>query len=392
MLKLNKLFYTTADDVFYDRIKPSTAQRSYLMDCKNDIRDYLKPRISKATVKVLGMEEAVEPRFRTQGSWAYKTCVQPAHSPDQEMDWDFGVYLPVRVWEDNGQPRAMAKAYFNLVEGILSALCKEKSWTLNTEKQTCIRIHVSNWAHIDIPLYAAPEEKFTEIIEKSLALESMQKAITADSAGDYEEAGVEEPLQQAWEDLDEIVLATRSGEWRQSDPEAVSRWFNDRVAQHGEQLRRVCRYVKAWRDFHWPDGGGPSSVCIMIAIGQTFEQQPRRDDLALEKSVIQLANLVKNDIRENAIDDGLADFNASLTEDKKAEASNKALDLATALCRSRSYAVAMTGQAVSELQSQFGMRIPSRNDLVSADDGYESIRSIPAERVPAPIVKATSAG
>ena len=138
MLKLNKLFYTTADDVFYDRIKPSTAQRSYLMDCKNDIRDYLKPRISKATVKVLGMEEAVEPRFRTQGSWAYKTCVQPAHSPDQEMDWDFGVYLPVRVWEDNGQPRAMAKAYFNLVEGILSALCKEKSWTLNTEKQTCI--------------------------------------------------------------------------------------------------------------------------------------------------------------------------------------------------------------------------------------------------------------
>ena len=36
------------------------------------------------------------------------------------MDWDYGIYLPVTVWEDNGPPHAMAKAYFDLVEGSIA--------------------------------------------------------------------------------------------------------------------------------------------------------------------------------------------------------------------------------------------------------------------------------
>lgn len=117
MLKLNRLLFSTAeDDVFIDRIEPSKEQRDLLFAAKNDIRDYLRPRIREATVAVLGMDKAVTPRFRTQGSWSYKTCVQPAWHPPQEMDWDFGVYLPVSVWEDGGPPHAMAKLYFKLVE------------------------------------------------------------------------------------------------------------------------------------------------------------------------------------------------------------------------------------------------------------------------------------
>ena len=125
MLKLNRLLFATAEEVFIDSIKPTNDQREVLFNAKNEIRDHLRPRIREATIKVLGMDKAVTPRFRTQGSWSYKTCVQPAWNPPQEMDWDFGVYLPVSVWEDGGPPHAMAKLYFKLVEGLLQ--CPRRS-------------------------------------------------------------------------------------------------------------------------------------------------------------------------------------------------------------------------------------------------------------------------
>ncbi len=250
MLKLNKLLYSGSDEVvFYDRIQPMEEQKQFLFACKNDIREHLRPRITAATVTVLGMEKAVVPRFRTQGSWSYKTCVIPVCTPPQEMDWDYGVYLPVHVWEKNGPPHAMAKAYFKLVEGLLVDLCKQKGWHLVAGKNTCIRIQVSNWAHIDVPLYAAPEDKFQLVQERVLVEAYNQKSITMDSV----DAAFSEMPEQQWEDLEDIVMATREGEWKASDPEAVARWFNDQLEQHGEQLRRVSRYLKAWRDFNWQE-------------------------------------------------------------------------------------------------------------------------------------------
>lgn len=97
MLKLNRLLFATGEEVFFDSIEPTKAHREVLFTAKNEIRDHLRARIREATIKVLGMDNAVTPRFRTQGSWSYKTCVQPAWQPPQEMDWDFGVYLPVSV-------------------------------------------------------------------------------------------------------------------------------------------------------------------------------------------------------------------------------------------------------------------------------------------------------
>ncbi|NOK24084.1 hypothetical protein HMI50_44715, partial [Corallococcus carmarthensis] len=108
MLKLNRLLFATAEEVFINSIEPTKDQRRVLVEAKNEIRDHLRPRIREATIKALGMDKAVTPRFRTQGSWSYQTCVQPAWHPPQEMDWDFGVYLPVSLWEESGPPHAMA--------------------------------------------------------------------------------------------------------------------------------------------------------------------------------------------------------------------------------------------------------------------------------------------
>lgn len=389
MLKLNRLLFATAEEVFIDCIEPTMAQRQVLFDAKNDIRDHLRPRIREATIRVLGMDKAVTPRFRTQGSWSYKTCVQPAWNPPQEMDWDFGVYLPVSVWVDGGPPHAMAKLYFKLVDGLLQDLCNDKGWRLYSGKETCIRVQINAWAHIDIPLYAAPEAQFAQIVEKGTFVGASTMDTREALVANFAE---EDFTLQQWEDMVDIMMATRAGEWKQSDPEEVSRWFIDRIEEHTEQLRRVCRYLKAWRDLHWKAGDGPTSVCIMIAVAQTFEAQRGRDDLALEKSARALAITLKGNVHEPAIAEGKEDFNKRLDADGRHEASARAATLASQLQAARLKATHLAGDAIDILRGQLGGRVPYRTDLVEPDSGEDAVRVVGADRVSRPVVKSTSAG
>lgn len=389
MLKLNKLLYLSTDrQVFSDEIEPTPDQRKVLTQAKNDIRDHLRPRIAAATVALLGMPRQVEPRFRTQGSWSYKTCVQPPCMPPQEMDWDFGTYLPVEVWEEKGPPHAMAKAYFELVEGFLEDLCEEKNWTLFPGKSTCIRIKIAPWGHIDVPLYAAPAEQFSQIKEARARSwsNSVHDSIALDESVEFGELP-----QQVWEDLDCVMLATRSGEWIPSDPEHVSRWFNDRVVQHTEQLRRICRYAKAWRDYQWPNGGGPTSVAIMIAIAQKFVPQPGRDDLAFENSMRSFSESIKTDIREVGIDQGKEPFNR-LSPEEREDVSRKAASCAVAISQARSRRDDQKQQAVTEMRDLLGDRIPSDVDLVDVETEVAAVLAVAPRAVVQPVVRATSAG
>ncbi len=254
MLKLNRLLHSPATNgTFADNIAVSPAQRKFLVSCKNKIRDYLRPAIEAASATALGMDREVTPRFRTQGSWAYGTCVHPCTLPPQEMDWDFGVYLPITVWEENGPPARMAKAYFTLVEQLLEKLCDEEGWTLNKSKGTCIRVNVATWAHLDVPLYAASEAEFKKVREVMLKAEAARKSFAMDSADFAESVTFGDLVGQSWDEMEGIVLATRSGEWLASDPNDVAKWFKDRLEEHGEQLQRVCRFLKAWRDYRWEE-------------------------------------------------------------------------------------------------------------------------------------------
>lgn len=305
MLKLNRLLHSSVKNgTFGHNITVSPEQRKFLVSCKNKIREHLRPAIEKVSTTTLGMDRQVTPRFRTQGSWAYETCVHPCTLPPQEIDWDYGVYLPITVWEENGPPIDMAQAYFALVEQLLKDLCKNEGWTLDTSKDTCIRINVAAWAHIDVPLYAASEEEFKKVTEVRLVeAAALRKGFANDSANFAEDAAFGDLVGQTWDEMEGIVLATRSGEWIPSDPNDVAKWFKDRVQEHGPQLLRVCRFLKAWRDYRWAEKG-PTSVSIMIAVAQSFTPVSGRDDLALELAAHSLAKALLADIREPGIDNG----------------------------------------------------------------------------------------
>ncbi|WP_175943769.1 CBASS cGAMP synthase [Burkholderia pyrrocinia] len=390
MLKLHRLFYSSVQSgTFADNIAVSPEQRRFLVSCKNKIRDHLRPAIEKVSTTVLGMERQVTPRFRTQGSWAYGTCVHPCTLPPQEMDWDFGIYLPVTVWEENGPPIYMAKAYFMLVERLLKELCDDEGWTLDKSKGTCIRVNVSAWAHIDVPLYAASEAEFKKVYEVRVAA-AVRKAFAMDSADFAESANLGDLVGQSWDEMEGIVLATRSGEWVASDPNDVAKWFLDRIEEHGVQLQRVCRFLKAWRDYRW-DKKGPTSVSIMIAVAQNFEPVPSRDDLALERAALALAKALLTDIREPGIDNGADDFNR-LDADERLEASRLAQELADSLKHAREHSVAQATRVIMILQAQLGDRLPNHPGWIDVDSSGDDIRRVPAVTVPPPVVGATSAG
>lgn len=390
MLKLNKLFYTTTRDVYHDVILPTSEQQKFLRDSRNEIRDYLRPRIKAATVAVLQMERPVEPKFRDQGSWSYRTCIQPAYMPIQQMDWDFGVYLPVSVWEDNGPPHLMAKAYFHLVENLLDQLCKDKGWKLFTGKDNCIRVEIANWAHIDLPLYAAPEAQFEELTEKAAAQFNESKM----SLDSIELLNRGEMFDQSWDDIDGIFMATRLGEWKKSDPYAVTRWFKDRILEqgsHGEQLRRVCCYLKGWRDFQWKTGKSPSSLLIMLCVVQDFQGILGRDDLVLEEASKRLSQLLLSDVYCKALDGGLEDFNCLETEDRFTAAS-LARNLYEKLNSARKVHFNSAHLSIQMITEMLGDRVPDKTYLVEPDSGADEIRNTSAIIVPPPLVLNNKAG
>ena len=379
MLKWNKLLLNDEDARAFDaRIEPTAEQRDYLRDCRVKIREHVREGIRRASVTVLQLDREVSPRFRLQGSWSYLTCIQRAHG-SQEMDLDYGVYLPVSVFEDH-KPRVAAKAYFDLVEKLLEKLCLVEGWVLDRNNDKCIRLKVADWAHIDVPLYAAPEHIFLTIQERAAVL----KAEYADFNAAFD------LTESFWEEMDGIHLARRNGTWKPSDPAAVTRWWRDMMEEHGPQLRRVCRYIKAWRDLWWPTGG-PSSVALMIAIARDFSARPRRDDLALEAAAERLVTALQGELREPGIDGGIEDFLGGLAAEERRDAVAKARELFNRLKLARSFGAHLHADAVVEIRARLGDRIPARPDWVDNDGGAD-VRAAAAVIVAPPAVKATESG
>jgi cyclic GMP-AMP synthase len=297
------------------------------------------------------------------------------------MDWDLGHYLPISVWEDS-RPKVAASVYYRLLEGLLESLCKREGWTLSPEEK-CVRVRIGRHSHIDVPPYAAPDKEFAAIQERVLA-----KALALKEARDA--AAVFGELPEAdWDTMKEIMLATRSGEWRPSDPGVVSDWFRHQIEVHREQLRRICRYLKGWRDFQWREGG-PSSVSLMICVCQTFQTMQGRDDLALLEVARELGDKLAGDIREELINDK-EDFN-KLSPQERIDAAQKARALYAVLKRGVEANRSEKIEVLKALRAQFGPRMPFQPDWIFGDTPQAVVKAAPAVIVPQPEVSRTRSG
>lgn len=301
----NYLFQLTVEDREKASLRSARDEiRAALKEGFQDWSAVIEQRVlfEKAALSQLVVDGAtiLRPKFKMQGSWSYHTLNCTTHEPPQEIDLDDGMFLPVSFLSQNGttHPAIVSNAYFQAVEGILLPLCRRHGWTLVTDMPSCVRIEVRNGAHIDVALYAIPDEDFATLIEKAEA------SVQARDFRDAELAFAEDVYPSL--PSDHIMLAHREQGWKPSDPRKLETWFQDAIGRHGQQLRRVCRYLKGWRDNKF-EKCRLSSIALMACAVSAFDEaagtpDASRDDMAFSMVADRLPELLGGRIPNPVVD------------------------------------------------------------------------------------------
>ncbi|NWA44908.1 hypothetical protein HX871_08050 [Pseudomonas reactans] len=372
------LFTTTGEACFLDELDLKPEELAQIDGVRKDIREALKADLPGA-LRDKGLEgDICEPRFYIQGSRAYKTLNRPCTTPPQQSDIDDGVYLPLSVMREESSPKLAIALFFDAVIDVLRPICAQRGW--HTEpKDTCVRVTISRSAHIDLPLYVIPDTLF-QLIKASM--ESRGHAVF-DSAINSE--------RDSWKALpsDKILLADRKQGWRKSDPMAMKNWFKRECQEKGDQLIRVVRYLKAFRDKQWEDKG-PSSILLMAAACPLFEHFDKRDDRALLNVVKGVPDALRNGVASPI------DASASLTAHMPKEAIADAVEFFQEFARYLEGAINATDAhtAYNWLHQMLGDRFPyAPHRMKSNPEGMPATMAAIAPLAgPAEPVKRTKAG
>ncbi|MBN6538751.1 CBASS cGAMP synthase [Acinetobacter pittii] len=386
------LIYQDDKDGYATKLLPPPSLIDKLKECQIKVRKKLE--------QVLEQEYGTKPKFRVQGSFAYGTCNIPAQpSKGQELDLDYGAYLPARVFtlNDTGIPNSAeeAKTYIQIVYNALVELSEENSgWTIE-QKPSCIRISgVAPVAHMDIPLYAVPNDMFEEIQNQhQLVMDSMQKTYkslqerfesSSFSMESYDSALNNEIFENEslidLESIEMIHMAKEDGSWFPSDCEKVRDWFRRQCSKYpnsGRQLRFIARYLKGWRDQQWEEKG-PTSIVLMIATVKNYQYIQGRDDLALAHVTANLDNILANNIYvEDMEDHENEDFNRA-NPHQRIENAQAAKRLHQDVTQAIKQGIVAPSTSIALLTRSFGYRIPEDPTLIrfehqSPQDIVESV-------------------
>lgn len=259
--------------------------RGYLkeIEVSQEVKETLEDarlKIKRALTDGIGERTAQEgnrivPRFMRQGSAGYKTQNMPCCPPAQQVDFDYGCYLPLSYHEDKSEPREAANDFFDMVDSILKPLAKVNGWTTEKKKKSyCLTL--SQEIHFDVPLYSADKD-FPKIRDMQSANESVQGS-TYSACDEQEERDLD------WDDLptESIMLAYREDNglysWKKSDPRMLNLYFMNK----GDDDRAIYRILKGWRDFNFQDGKGPSSIFLMSLAEKANAGKSFTDDISAE--------------------------------------------------------------------------------------------------------------
>jgi hypothetical protein len=327
-------------------------------------------------------DKSLHPRFRTQGSWAYDTLNQPAQA-GQQIDLDEGMYLPMSILE-GAHPAVASTTLYTIVEAILAELCDAEGWSMDTSKNICIRLVIDEDAHIDLNIYAVPDAK-VELLERAMA-----KSMTAADSLTYDPATYMLRL-----DPDEVYVAHRKKGWEQSDPLQLEDWFLDAIKRHKiwTDLRRIVRYLKAWRDQRW-DACRLSSLALMVCAVEALDEAntpplPNRDDDGLLVVARSLAVKVASAIYNPVVGDSMLNGEWTINERNQFELGARLLasEMEVAMKRETT-----ASGVVQRLRRLFGPRLPNDITLVSATATVQQIRSTTPARAPSPKVGTSTSG
>jgi hypothetical protein len=345
--------------------------------------EYSLVRNAPSSAAVNPSQLSFTPKFRTQGSWAYDTLNRPAKR-SQQLDLDDGMYIPMSIVGLN--PSIASGVLFLISERILGQLCQAEGWTLDTSKSICIRIEVDAECHLDVNIYAIPDQKMV-LLEKALVAAASNRAM--DSA-----TLVNGPRDLRL-DPTEIYVAHRKKGWEQSDPLELEDWFLKAAARHSSwtDLKRITRYLKAWRDERW-DACALSSIALMVCAVEALDEAnnppvPGRDDDGLLVVVRALAEKIGADIENPVVTGRLLNDHWTPVEKGHFQLSARSFreELDTALNNEAS-----SDGVVCRIIKLFGPRVPNDASLVAPLASIAAVRSTASQPAPSPRVGSQTSG
>lgn len=244
--------------------------------------------------------------FHDQGSYAMGTMVNPLNG---EFDIDDGVYLQhldTSNKSDWPTPETVHRWLVQATDG--------HTGQKPIDKRTCVRLRYAGQYHVDLPAYA-------------------------ELNGDY--------------------LLAEKGEkgWHRSDPLALTNCFNACVKVHGEQLRRIVRYLKAWADFQSRRRGKMSNGLILTVMAANHFYPDTRDDICFANILRAIANAVTVVFRVYNPVDATEELTLRLTDQQKnifQEIVSDAADAATEAIKTDD-----RHEASNIWRIQFGDRFPA---------------------------------
>ena len=117
--------------------------------------------------------------------------------------------------------------------------------------------------------------------------------------------------------------------WHGSDPKALTQWFIEYVKAHGEQLRRVVRYLKAWADFQSGRRGKMPSGLILTVLAAQYFRADERDDVSITYTAAAISNAVNPVFCVYNPVDSDEELTARLTDEQKVHFQEAISDLAS---------------------------------------------------------------
>jgi hypothetical protein len=231
MANCNDLF-----EQFDDNITVSSAQKKKLRKSRNAIRDRIRAHFKDVLkVKI--------PKFHGQGSYSMDTLVDPLDG--QDYDIDDGVYLQ-HLGDDPSNWPSAATVHGWIIDATTGYTSEKPQ-----DRPRCVRVIYKGAPpyHVDLPCYVMSSTDVPLLFDKS------------------HENAKDAPVSPY-----------------ESDPRAMTTWFEDHVDED-DQLRRLARYAKAWKDFQRNNGTKVArGLALTILIAETFVADPR-DDVSFAKTI-----------------------------------------------------------------------------------------------------------
>lgn len=299
MLDLNKLFLN-----FNDEISLTTTYKDKITRGRDALRTKIGNKFEEKDRRI--------PKHCTQGSYAMKTAIMPLD--DEEFDLDNGIYLQGYSTNQNDWPST------NTVHTWVKSAVDGHTSKAPVDKNTCIRVIYEDKYHIDLPIYIMGENSEGNSI---------------------------------------AYLAHKSKGWIESDPKAFTQWFQEFINNNGQQIRRMVKYLKAWKDFKDIDIKG---MAITILVCNNFSITEKRDDISLLDTVTNIIDVLEDSFHcYKPVTPTDEDLFANISETSK----NQILSGLNSLKKKLDIAInekSNEKEATDILQKLFGNRFPDGED------------------------------